>query len=187
MLKRLILFTILVLELTSISNKLYCQDSSKKNLQLSARYSFYHNYKIMHHSPVIVIIFDKHNFYFGPEYSLILKRIKGDPVDIYEKESFGINFGYRYYWGEKAKRLNVFSQLNYAIFKVKYKEYQHGPPFVTEHKDLIIENTISLGVDYNIWNNFHVYSGAGIGSFAGFFLITDAFLPTSYIGLEYVF
>ena len=120
-------------------------------------------------------------------YSLILKRIKGDPVDIYEKESFGINFGYRYYWGEKAKRLNVFSQLNYAIFKVKYKEYQHGPPFVTEHKDLIIENTISLGVDYNIWNNFHVYSGAGIGSFAGFFLITDAFLPTSYIGLEYVF
>lgn len=178
---------IFVIVLMSISNKLYSQDSIKKNLELSARYSFYYNYKIIHHSPVFTIKFNKNNFYFGPEYSLILKLIKGDPVDVYEKESFGINFGYRYFWGEETKRLKAFSQLNYAIFKVKYKEYQHGPPFVTEHKYLIIENTITIGVDYKIWKNFHVFSGAGIGSFAGFFLIIDAFTPSSYIGIEYSF
>jgi len=85
------IFLIFVIGLISISNKLYSQDRIKRTLQFSARYTFYYNYKVAHHSPVFSIEFNKHNFYLGPEYSLILKPIKGDPVNIYEKKSFGIN------------------------------------------------------------------------------------------------
>ncbi|NCO55961.1 MAG: hypothetical protein GW876_11275 [Bacteroidetes bacterium] len=181
------IFLIFVIGLISISNKLYSQDRIKRTLQFSARYTFYYNYKVAHHSPVFSIEFNKHNFYLGPEYSLILKPIKGDPVNIYEKKSFGINLGYRYFFSEQSKKLKVFSQFNFAIFQIKYKEYQLGPPFVTEHNNLIIENTVTLGIDYNIWNNIHIFSGGGIGSFGGFFLIIDAFTPSSYIGIEYKF
>lgn len=180
-------FLLFVIGLISISSKSYSQDTIKRTLQFSARYTFYYNYKVTHHTPVFSIEYNNHNLYFGPEYSSILKLIKGDPVNIYEKKSFGINLGYRYFFSEKSKKLKVFGQFNFTIFQIKYKEYQLGPPFVTEHKHLIIENSATLGVDYNIWNNIHIFTGGGIGSFDGFFLIIDAFTPSGYIGIEYKF
>jgi hypothetical protein len=93
--------------------------------------------------------------------------------------------GYRYIFSEEQKKLKFFSQLNFSIYQVKYKEYQIGPPYMTERKRITVENTGTLGIDYNFYKKNHLFMGLGIGSTDGFFLMFSSFIPSIYIGLEY--
>jgi len=181
--KILLLF---VIGLISISNKSYSQDTIKRILQFSARYTFYYNYRVAHHTPVFSIEYNNHNLYFGPEFSFIFQPTPIADI-IYKPNSFGFNLGYRYFFNDQKKKLRFFSQFNFSIYQVKYKEYQLGPPISTERKKIIIENTGTLGADFNFYKNIHLFGGLGIGSTSGFFLMLNSFIPCSYIGLEYKF
>jgi hypothetical protein len=83
--------------------------------------------------------------------------------------------------------MRFFSQLNYSVYQIRYKEYQLGPPYVTNRKRIVVENTATFGIDYNIHKKFHLYGGIGFGSMDGFFLILNSVIPCSYVGLEYKF
>lgn len=166
--------------------ELFSQDTTKSRIDFGVRYSFYYNYKVMHHIPCFSMDIGQHNVYLGAQATNILKPL-GDDVDVYEKNSYGVNFGYRYMFFNKQKKIIPFTQFNFSIYQVKYWEYQKGPPFLTERLKLIIENTASFGIDFNPINHIHIFSGIGFGSFGGFFLLLDSFTPCSYAGLEYKF
>jgi hypothetical protein len=153
---------------------------------LGFRSSINYNYKIIHYTPVFNLYLKKHNIYIGPEYNQILINPPiGDPIDKFEIYSWGLNFGYRYMFNSNYKKITGFFQFNYSIFKVDYKEYQLGPPGVSDRNKLFVENTGSLGINYNINKKITMFSGLGIGSFYGFFLILENVVPNIYFGLEY--
>ncbi len=172
----------------------FCQDTIRSSIDISIRLNTYYtfeikrdyNFRVIHTAPVFSFQRNSHNFYIGPQYSYVFQPT---PIasEIYEKNSYGINVGYRYYSKELVRKLRAFGQFNFSIYKVKYIAYQLGPPFSTEKKKIIVENTASIGIDFNAIKNIHVYSGIGFGSFGGFFLLIDSFTLNSYIGLEYKF
>ena len=187
---------LVLMRLISISSDTYSQDTIKGTLNFSVRYSYNYNFKVAHHTPVyakvahhtpvFAIEVNNHNLYFGPEYTHVFQPTPIASI-IYKKHAAGFNFGYRYYFNEQEKKLRFFSQLNFSIFQIKYKQYSKFAPFEKDMKKLIIENTGSLGADYNFYKNFHAFTGIGIGSWNQFFLILTNSFPSSYIGIEYKF
>jgi hypothetical protein len=176
----------LLIGLLPIINNSYCQDTLENKIQFSARYLFYYNYRLTHHSTVFSIELNNHNFYLGPEYSIIFQPTPIADV-IYEQNSFGSNFGYRYFFFERRKKIKFFSQLNFSVYQIKYKVYQLGPYYATNRKRIVVENTGTIGLDYCIYKQFHLSGGIGFGSMGGFFLMLNSFIPCSYVGLEYKF
>ena len=180
------LFTSFAFLLIFFPLKVFSQDTTHSSINFGIRYNFTYNYKLLHHTPIFSMNIGQHNVYIGPQATTILKSL-GDQVDEYKKKAFGVNFGYRFSFWKRQTMLVPFAQLNFSIYQVKYNEFQKAPPYSTEKKKLIIENTASIGVDFNPVKHFHVFSGVGFGSYGGFFLILDSFTPTCYIGLEYRF
>ena len=166
--------------------EVFSQDTTQSRLGVGVRYSFFYNYKVAHHIPCLSLDIRQHNIYLGAQATTILKPL-GDPVDIYEKNAYGINVGYRYLLVDSHKRLVPFTQLNFSIYQVKYTKYQKGPPFSTPSQTRIVENTASFGIDFKPIKHIHIFSGIGFGSFGGFLLLIDYFTPNSYVGLEYKF
>ena len=188
--KKIIIFCLLFISLA----KSYSQDTIKSKSNFGIRYTYCYdfeikhdyNFRIMHHIPVFSFNINNHNFYAGPQYSYLFQP-KPIANEIYENNSLGFNLGYRYYSKELIKNLQIFSQFNFSIFQIRYKEYQNGPPFVNEHRKLIIENTATIGMDYKLFNSFNLFAGIGIGSYGGFFLMINYFNLSNYIGIEYKF
>lgn len=177
-------FTVFVF-LSLFSLKGYSQDTTS-NIKFGVRYTFFYNYKVLHHVPAFSMDIGRHNMYLGIQVSTILKSF-GDPVDIYDKYAYGVNFGYRFAFWKKQTKLVPFTQFNFSIYQLKYTHHQMGPPFSTKKQNLIVENTLSFGVNYNPVKHFHIYTGVGFGSYGGFFLLIDSFTPTCYMGVEYKF
>ena len=128
-----------------------------------------------------------HNLILGPEYTIHLRNIYGDPIDRVEKYYRGINIGYRYIFNSSWKKANLFFQTNFSFYQLKFKAYQLGYPYVTDHKELIIENTAGIGFNYKLAPQFELSGGIGIGSTNGFFLMIGQFIPHSFLGIEYKF
>jgi hypothetical protein len=122
----------------------------------------------------------------GPLYVYFFQPI---PVadEIFENNSYGLNLGYRYYSNDLFRNGRLFGQFNYSIFQVMYKKYQLGPPFHTDSKKIIAENTIALGMDFRIIRKFHLFIDFGFGSNDPFFLMINKFTLTSNLGIEYEF
>ena len=143
-----------------------------------------YNYKIAHFSPSLGFTFSKHNFYVGPEYStLLVNPLFGDPIDKFEISPLGLNFGYRYLFATQIESLSGFVQLNFSAFKNTVSTPRRIPPIST-YSEIILENTLSLGLSKNISKNIDIQGSVGFGSYRGFFLIIDKLLPTASIGLE---
>ena len=172
----------------------FCQNTCVSRLDISVRLNIYYsfevkrdyNFRVIHTTPAFSLEYNKHNFYIGPQYSYIFQRI---PIadEIYENNSYGINLGYRYYSKELVNKLRIFGQFNYSIYRIKYTEYQKGTPFSTKKQKFIIENTISFGMDFIPFKHIHIYSGIGLGSFDGFFLLFKSSNLNTYVGFEYKF
>ena len=144
------------------------------------------NYPILHTTPSISIYLKNNNFYIGPEYTKFLKQPSGDPVDMWEKDYWGLNFGYRRKFISTLKSTQMFVQINFSIYEVSYIEFQKGPPYSTNHKRTIVENSGGLGINQRVFKQVEIYAGIGIGSTNGFFLMFDSFIPHSFIGIEYI-
>ena len=173
---------------------LFSQDTVQAKIifgiRFNANYDFQvkrdNNFRIIHVTPLFSVKYKHHNIYFGPQFSYIFQLVPPNNI-IYEQHTRGLNIGYRYYSSELVKNLRLFGQLNYAIFQIKYKEYQLGPPYTTYIKETKVENTISLGVDYSIIKKFHLFTGLGFGSYHAIFLVLDNLTLTSCLGMEYYF
>lgn len=172
----------------------YCQNTDKSIINYSLRInSFYdfqvkhdYNYRIFQIAPVFALEFKNNNFYLGPLYVYFFQPT---PIadEIYGNNSYGLNLGYRYYSKDLFRNGRLFGQFNYSIFIVKYKQYQLGPPFQSDRKRMIAENTIALGMDFRIINKIHLFFDFGFGSYDPFFLVINKFTLTNNIGIEYEF
>jgi hypothetical protein len=183
-----------LLTVAGLTNNLSGQDTVKSKISLGIRlisnYDFEvyreNNFRTVHLAPLFSVNFKHHNFFLGPQYSYIFQPTTVTN-QIYENNSLGLNFGYRYYSNFLLKNTRLFGEFNYSIFQVKVTNYQLGPPQWTHHEEFYVENTGSLGLDYTILNQLHISLGFGFGSYSGFFLIFEKFTLTSYLGIEYVF
>jgi hypothetical protein len=167
--------------------KCISQDTTQSNLRLGARYSLSYNYYLIHNTPVFSLEYKNNNLYFGPEFSSF-DRPFGDLVDNYKESSTGINFGYRnYFYKSPSSEIRLFGQLNFSLYKYQYARYQKGPVKSNFKEIRIVENTGSLGLEYNFHKKLAFQTGLGIGSTEGFFLILSSFIPSIYFGLEFRF
>ena len=128
--------------------------------------------------------FKHHGIYFGPQNTDVLQPNYYTGVR-QRNDSWGLNCGYRYTFQEARKKLKLFTQINFSIFQFKLQEPLVGPPYTTNHKNLTVENSLTLGLDYKITKDIHVFLGSGMGSSKGFFLLMDGFNLSSYAGVEY--
>jgi hypothetical protein len=161
--------------------------STSEKINLGIKLSYHFNYPITHTSPSLCLYKGNHSIFLGPEYTRLLKESLGDPVDSYEQEYWGMNIGYRYVFNSTWKKTFLFLQTDFSIYQLNYTEASQASPNGTEKKDLIIENTVGLGLIYKINNHFELIGGIGFGSMNYFFLMFDQFIPNSFIGLEYKF
>jgi hypothetical protein len=172
-----------------LSINLYGKDSTstKSSFFGFQLYSSY-DYKNLHFATDFSISLGRHELYLGPEYiKVIINPLFGDEIDKFGKTAWGLNLGYRCYFPYSKKRVSALFQFNYSLYKIDYTEYQLGPPYYSTHKGLLIENTGSLGVHFNINKHLFINSEVGIGSFSGFFLIFDSFFPSASICIGYKF
>jgi hypothetical protein len=187
-----ILLTAALLALSGLNHHLPAQDTVKSKVTFGVRfisnYDFEvnrdYNFRTVHLAPLFSVHVRHHNFYAGPQYSYIFQ----DPAAgvTYDKNSFGLNFGYRYYSNFLFKNTRLFGEFNYSIFWVKSVSYQLGPPYETKHEEVYPENTVSIGLDYSIRKKLHLFIGFGYGSYEGFILIFEHLTLTSCVGIEYV-
>jgi hypothetical protein len=167
------------------------EDSFGQNKQnelprLGVRLNTVYDYWVVHNTINLNVNIGDHNLYVGPELVHILTLPKKyDDVDNFRGKSIGLNFGYRFTSRKLAPKLKLFGQLNFSIFQLKIIESQLGPPSKQEKISVVVENTASFGVDYNIFNKIHLFSGLGFGSYDGFFLMITSFTPTFYVGIDY--
>ncbi len=170
--------------------KSYCQKTEKSGfgLRYTLSYDFEvkrdYNFRIIHHIPALSYRLNSHDFYLGPQYSYVFQPTSTSNK-IYENNAFGVNFGYRYYSKELINNLQIFGQFNFSVFRTKFKEYQHGLPLEETRSEFIIENTVTIGMDYNLMNRLNLFAGLGIGSYNKFFLMIDKFNLSSYVGIKY--
>jgi hypothetical protein len=187
-LKKISIFLILVFSLTNVR----CQEveSSRFGLRYTFSYDFElkldNNFRVMHHIPVCYFRLNAHELYVGPQYSYIIQPTPIANI-IYQNNAFGANLGYRYYSNAIIDNLLLFGQFNFSVFRIGLDEYQNGPPFVQTKQKYIVENTASIGVNYQCLPNLNCFLGVGIGSFGGFFLLFDEFNLSNYLGLSYEF
>jgi len=143
------------------------------------------NYPILHTSPTFSIYRKNHNLYIGPEYTNLLEESFGDPADNYQHEYWGINIGYRYIFDSHWKKTNLFLQMDFSFYQLKYTEHQLGNPQETNNKRTIVENNLGIGVNYQLFEQIEIFGGVGFGSTNGFFLMVEQFIPHSFLGIEY--
>jgi hypothetical protein len=188
-----ILLSLGILTFAAFTNKIAGQDTIKSKvsygIRLISNYDFEvkqdNNFRTMHFAPLFSANFNHHNFYLRPQYSYIFQEPAA--LETYDQNSYGLNFGYRYYSNYVFKNTRLFGEFNYSIFQVRITDHQLGPPYETKHEEIYIENTGSLGLEYSIIKKFQVFLGFGFGSYDGFFLIFENFTLTSYLGIEYTF
>lgn len=152
------------------------------SLAMGANQSF--NFPIMHTTPTISIYNHQHTIYFGPEFTLLLKKSLGDDVDSWKQKYWGFNLGYRYTFPSHWKRTNLFLQMNYSIYQYEFEEGQMGSGGVI-HKGIMVENCAAFGLNYRFNNRLSLSGGIGLGSKAPFFLLLNSAIPHSFVGISY--
>ena len=186
--------------LESVNNYIWASKNNKDNLSpekylhpydsinkwnFGIKLTQHFNYPITHTTPTLGIYKKNHNLFIGPEYTRLLDKSMGDTKDTYEQEYWGINIGYRYILNSSWKKTFLFLQTDLSIYKVKYKVSQLGPVANPNHEKIVVENTIGLGLNYNISQHFEIFGGIGFGSTNYFYLMFDQVIPNSFIGIEY--
>ena len=171
---------------------LYAQKTAHSEFSAEIRTNFFYDFQLLQNNsyrvaqaaPVLSIERKNHNIFLGPEFAYFFQP-KPVTNEIFKHNSFGINFGYRYYSKYLGKNTRIYGQFNYSIFKVKLREYSLGNPYGTDVDRIIAENTITAGIDYRISKKIKLFLGAGFGSFNGFFLMVDKFTLSTNAGIDY--
>lgn len=163
----------------------FSQVEIKTDSTFSVRYQYAYHYKNDHHGLVLTYNYKKNQFYLGPEFSSFYEAL-GDPVDLYEKQAFGLGLGYRYQFLPFEKRLNFYFQYHFSMYQYKTTEVQLGPPYQTAHSYFKVENMASLGLSYKLFTMVQLHVGAGFGSYNAFIFFIDRFNPFGQVGVSFL-
>ena len=174
---RLITFVLIVGTIFSPHN-LYSQ-----NKPLSLSFSSYYTVKSLHFSPSLNYQFKLHAFYAGPDFISILKPF-GDPVNTFEPRSIGVQLGYNYIFSIKNK-WSFLCDFHFSIYPYKTNHYTWFE--YSNHTRIIVENSLSFGVNYRLRDRLSVYCTAGLNSYDGFFLLIENSSIACMGGFKYYF
>jgi hypothetical protein len=144
--------------------------------------------KSLHMAVGFTLTSHDHCVYLGPQFTLILQNPPtGDGPTQWDTTAFGLEAGYRYYFATKALRLKGFLQFNYLIYKGNRTDYSLGPPRETTRSFVNVENSGTIGLNYQLAPKLFLNGSFGMSSYEGFFLIIESVHPCIYLGLEYRF
>ncbi len=144
------------------------------------------NMPVMH--SILAINFRKGNsdLYLGPHFTYISeKRLKGEDEVNFSQNTYGLNFGYRYTLDTKNRKLNVFLQLDFSIYEAEKWYYTELYSGVASNNEVVLENCISVGLSYLISKQTEIFTGYGMGSTEGFFLLFEGMIPQIYFGVQF--
>ncbi|MBK9401463.1 MAG: hypothetical protein IPN36_11585 [Bacteroidetes bacterium] len=144
------------------------------------------NYPIVHSAPALSLYKKHHNFSFGPEFTNLRDYSFGNPLDplnLDQQKYWGLNAAYRYILDSNWKKTNVFFQMNFSLYQLFYTEDRIVNDI--KYKETIVENTIGIGVNHQLFPHLEIFGGIGFGSTNGFFLMLEQFIPHSLIGIEF--
>jgi hypothetical protein len=146
-------------------------------------FSTYYNFKTLHYAPSVNVQFDNHAVYIGPDVVSVLKPL-GDPVNSYEKNAVGVQFGYNYTFFTKNK-FSLLCDFHFSMYN--YQTITYTWFTMTPSNRLIIENSFAFAANYQFTKGLSVYAGAGINSYDGFFLLLEHSSATCFAGMKYQF
>ena len=143
-------------------------------------------YPTFHTSPSFVFILKKHEIFMGPEFTKLQRGyLWGDPADKWKQENWGLHIGYKYRFHSPGAKADFSLQTDFSLYQTQFHEYQLGPPYDTEHRKTIAENSAGLGINYYFTKRFIISGTLGIGSAHGFFLMPDQLILYTSAGIEY--
>lgn len=159
------------------SSQLFSQTS------IGPSFSTYYNFKTLHYAPSANIQLGNHALYAGPDFVSVLKPL-GDPVNSYEKNAVGVQFGYNYTFFTKNK-FSLLCDFHYSIYKYQTKIVAMSA--TTDAHRYVVENSLALAANYHLTKGLSIYAGAGINSYDGFFLLIEHSSATCFVGVKYQF
>lgn len=171
------------------SHAAHSVDSDSQNWSLGVNVVQQFNFPILHSVVAMEISKKNHFLYAGLNYTRLLENYFGDEVmgDLYEENAFGINFGYRHFDETKWQRLSIVLQLDFMVYRTRYKQWGGHGVGVQDKDPVILENSGGIGLNYKVSSKVSVSAGGGLSSPAGFFLMLDQVNPHFWVGLHYRF
>jgi hypothetical protein len=155
------------------------QTSDKK---FGIRYAYTYNHISQHHGLYFVTNLDNVDVFVGPEVSVVKPEYINS--NLFEDKTLGAGLGFRYRFWDIKDRLRMYGQLHFSAVPIRVYDFQMGPYNAPNKRVLKIENTFSLGLEYDMGEFWRLSFGAGFGSRDGFFLILSSFMPHGHVGLE---
>ncbi|GEM_PF-1280348 len=149
------------------------------------------NYGAVHFMPVFTAEFNNSCFYLGPEYAYFLPPEPGGSI-VYNKNGWGVNFGYRISSREFSSNLKVFCQFNYSIYQIRSRFFQSMGTRSFDKKLIFTELNLAIGLNYGLSRSVNLFSGFGtslinsIGDQSAY-LDWEPFVPTVLLGIDYKF
>lgn len=150
---------------------------------IGSSFSTYYNFKTVHYSPGVIFQLGDHALYVGPDFISVLQPL-GDPVNSYEKNAVGMQFGYDYTFYRKNK-FSFLCDFHFSMYNYQTKVIAM---YSTTHSNrLMVENSLAAAANYQITKGWSVYAGAGLNSYDGFFLLLEHSSATCFAGVKYQF
>jgi hypothetical protein len=144
------------------------------------------NMPIMHTSVVMNVWRKGSIFYAGPQYTLVYKEYsREEGVTRYSQNSPGVNFGFRQVFKTRNEIFNLFVQMDFSVYESEYWYYVTPYSEIKSEDQWIVENNVSVGLNYRVTDKVELNTGYGMGSTAGFFLMFEEVIPHFFVGLQY--
>jgi len=186
----------LILVIPALISESIAQEVTKSKpvfgVRLSANFDniFFSSYEpnswVLRSIPGLFLEYKNHDFQIGPAQSHFINNPGWLTGTLFNSNSLGLNFGYRYYPIELMRRMRMYAQLQASRFWVKSTNSSQGGG-LSDYQETDWFGYASLGVDYRTSKRFHVFSGIGIGISSTFYKYTEDFYPHVLAGIDYRF
>ncbi len=175
------IFLFILIFLLQIGYKSQAQNQEKRGFKYGLKYSYCQN--TIHYSVDIMYVIEKSSFSIGGNYTRLLNNVYGDPADRFINNQPGFNAAYGYSF-LNTDNFNLSFNTGFFVYPYSFYESQLGQVNGKKYNKLIVENYVNVGFNYKLYRKLNIYSQLGFGSYKGFFLILDGFMPVISIGVH---
>lgn len=139
-------------------------------------------FSVFHEQIVVCSDIAQHRIFLGPQYTYFSGHLY-DPNDAFQKNAFGLNFGYQYHYliKNKLENTSIITRLSFSLYEYKTTEFSLGSGNI-RNVNTILENNLYVGFQKQFHNKLYLQGGIGLGSTDGFFLMLQSFMLSSTFG-----
>lgn len=180
-------------------NYIQAQDTLQIKVESSLEYNFrvprklgyesnIKSFSAVHESILFTLSYKNNDLTIGPQIS----RIDGylySSDNIINKNPIGLSIGYQHNFPIFHEENSTFfiTRLTFSLYKISKEASSLGPPNTVINNYTVLENNIFFGLKKQFKNNLYINSGLGFGSTKGFFLMIDAFMLSTTLGVGFQF